>query len=215
MYLSRVEIDYKNRQKMRDLNHLGAYHHWVESMFPDEIAKNERSRKLWRIDRLGGKYYLLLLSDSQPDAKKMEQYGVEKSAQTKLYTPFLESLQNGMRLRFKATLNPVKSLSSGSASGKRGRVVPLLKVDDQMKFLLERAAKHGFELDESEFYITETKIEIIRKKGAREEKVKKTTYEGVLTIVDSDKFQDVLINGLGKRKAYGCGMITVMKSIRD
>lgn len=37
MYLSRVEIDQGNRQKLKDLTHLGAYHSWVENSFPEKI----------------------------------------------------------------------------------------------------------------------------------------------------------------------------------
>ena len=55
MYLSRVQIDTDNRQKMRNLTHLAAYHDWVERSFPQEIARGERTRKLWRIDHLNGK----------------------------------------------------------------------------------------------------------------------------------------------------------------
>ena len=29
MYISRVEIDDRNRRKINDLSHLGAYHNWV------------------------------------------------------------------------------------------------------------------------------------------------------------------------------------------
>ena len=32
MYLSRVKIDVNNRIKVKDLNHLGAYHKWVEDL---------------------------------------------------------------------------------------------------------------------------------------------------------------------------------------
>lgn len=38
MYLSRVEIDDNNRQKIKNLTHLGAYHNWVESSFPREFT---------------------------------------------------------------------------------------------------------------------------------------------------------------------------------
>ena len=38
MYLSRVEIDFANRKKIKDLSHLGAYHSWVEESFPWEIS---------------------------------------------------------------------------------------------------------------------------------------------------------------------------------
>ena len=73
MYLSRVAIDSHNRKKIRDLTHLGAFHNWIESSFPGEIEENVRSRKLWRIDRLQGKDYLLLVSEEKPDLTTKEQ----------------------------------------------------------------------------------------------------------------------------------------------
>ena len=85
MYFSRVEIDTQNRRKIKDLTHLGAYHNWVESSFPWEFEQGFRSRKLWRIDSLQGKKYLLLVSEEKPDIKSLEKYGVPGSAQTKLY----------------------------------------------------------------------------------------------------------------------------------
>ena len=53
MYLSRVKIDYYNLKSIKELNHLGAYHSWVEDSFPEEREKpkNERKRKLWRVER--------------------------------------------------------------------------------------------------------------------------------------------------------------------
>ncbi len=75
MYLSRVEIDTDNRQKIKDLSHLGAYHNWVERSFPAEIAEGERQRHLWRLDTLNGRNYLLLLSPEKPDLHELERYG--------------------------------------------------------------------------------------------------------------------------------------------
>ena len=36
------------------------------------------------------------------------------------------------------------------------------------------------------------------------------TYEGILTITDLEKFKAALINGIGKKKAYGCGFLTII-----
>ena len=44
----------------------------------------------------------------------------------------LDQLQTGDKLRFRLVLNPVKSLSSGKESGKRGRVIPLVTMDQQV-----------------------------------------------------------------------------------
>lgn len=60
MYISRVEIDMNNRRRMKNLTHVGAFHDWVERSFPNEIEKQIRTRKLWRIDTLQGKNYLVL-----------------------------------------------------------------------------------------------------------------------------------------------------------
>ena len=144
MYFSRVEIDTQNRRKIKDLTHLGAYHNWVESSFPWEFEQGFRSRKLWRIDSLQGKKYLLLVSEEKPDIKSLEKYGVPGSAQTKLYDNYLQSIDVNQLYRFRVTLNPVKSLSQGA--GKRGRVVPEITPEQQLSFLESRADKLDFEL---------------------------------------------------------------------
>ena len=89
MYISRVQIDIDNRRKIKELTHVGAFHHWVEECFPEEIANHIRSRKLWRVDQLQGKSYLLVVSSGLPDVKALEKYGVEGSAQIKVYDQFL------------------------------------------------------------------------------------------------------------------------------
>ena len=70
MYISRVEIDRTNRQKIRCLTHIGAYHAWVEESFPEEMEQSIRTRKLWRIDRIQDKDYLIIVSENKPDLQR-------------------------------------------------------------------------------------------------------------------------------------------------
>lgn len=210
MYLSRVEIDFNNRQKTKDLNHLGSYHNWVEQLFPFEIEKGERSRKLWRVDTILGKHFLLVLSESKPDLESFNTYGVPNTAEVKDYKSFLNKLQNDQIVRFKATLNPVKSLSSGKASGRRGRVVPHVTVQQKMDYLIEKAKQNGFELKENDFYISKSNFHPLKRSGNKMVQISKVTYEGFLTITDVVKFRETLCKGLGKKRAYGCGLITVI-----
>ena len=209
MYLSRVKIDVNNRRKTRDLDHLGAYHNWVEESFPDEMKSGERSRKLWRIEPVDGDPYLLVLSKEKPDVKKLDKYGVTNSAQTKDYNVLLNQLRVGDRLRFRVVLNPVTSLSQGKASGKRGRIIPLVTADQQLDFLIQRAGKHGFSLD-AEAMVTEKSFEILKRPNQKPLKICKAAYGGFLTIEDLGLFKTVLVNGLGKKKAYGFGLLTVI-----
>lgn len=208
MYLSKVEIDRKNRRKTKDLHHVGAIHNWVERSFPKETEKENRSRKLWRLDRLQGKEYLLLVSKIKPDLTVLEKYGVKDSAATKEYTPFLRALQNGTKARFRVTLNPVIAVKDGTS--KRGRVKPHVTVKQQMQFLLDRAEVNGFQLKEDEFTIVDRGYVEFKRSGQRSISLSKATYEGILTITDRDKFIETLTRGFGKKKAYGFGMMTVI-----
>ncbi|MFM9413565.1 type I-E CRISPR-associated protein Cas6/Cse3/CasE [Peptococcus simiae] len=208
MYLSRVEIDLNNRQKMRDLTHLGAYHNWVEESFPAEMASGDRSRKLWRVDTLNDRQYLLLVSQTAPDLQALEKYGLPGTAETKSYDDFLASLKAGQRARFRVTLNPVMS-KSNRAQG-RGRVMPHVTADQQAAFLLARAEKNGFNLEQDAFTIVERGYGLLRKKHERPLRLIKTVYEGVLTITDADQFRQTLTEGFGKKKAYGFGMMTII-----
>lgn len=207
-YISQVEIDFRNRQKTRDLTHLGSYHKRVEESFPDEIEQNSRSRKLWRIDYVKGRCFLIIVSNSQPSLEKLEEFGVTGSAKTTGYDKFLDRLCEGDIVRFRACLNPVTAKSTG-ISGERGNVYPCYKIEDQVKFLENRSWKNGFELNENDFSIVARNHELLRKKKVKQVSLNKVTYEGRLKITDINKFKNALTNGIGKEKAYGCGLMTV------
>lgn len=208
MYLSRVEIDVLDRRKIRDLTHLGAYHNWVETSFPDEISQDIRSRKLWRIDKINDHLYLLVVSEGKPDLNALEKYGVPGSAETKCYDSFLDSICRDHLYRFRVTLNPVRAVSQGE--GKRGRVMPEITAEQQLHFLESRAERLGFELIPEEYQIVERSWEPFRKKGQRMIRLSKATYEGTLKVTDEKLFYDTLTSGIGKKKAYGFGMMTVI-----
>ncbi len=209
MYLSRVQINTEDRIVLRSLSHLGAYHNWVEQAFPTELEVRERTRKLWRIDQLDGKRYLLVVSEQKPSCELLESYGVKGSFICKNYDPFLKSIKNGDCLRFRITLNPVHSALE--EKNMRGKVYPLYSESDQRKFLIDRAEKNGFYLEEDQFLIVERDTETLRKKGKKEVTLVKAVYEGKLIVKQAETFIKLLCQGMGREKAYGFGMMTVIK----
>ncbi|MFB9768754.1 type I-E CRISPR-associated protein Cas6/Cse3/CasE [Lactiplantibacillus modestisalitolerans] len=221
MYLSRVEVDTQNRHKTQTLTHLGAYHNWVEQSFPKEVATGERQRHLWRIDQLGAKRYLLVLSPEKPDLKALETYGVPGTAATKSYDEFIDQLQQGQILRFRLTANPTHTIYD-HPDQRQGRIVPHITVAQQSKWLVDRAERAGFELLEQPasvfeknelrkaFSVIEREWPILRKKKSRALRLSRVTFEGQLRITDLDVFKTILTNGIGREKAYGMGLMTVL-----
>ena len=83
MYLSRVELDPIRRSTMTALAAPQKFHGAVESAF-----SGERRRRLWRLDRLGEKLYLLLLSEEMPDLSGVvEQFGTGAAPESRNYDP--------------------------------------------------------------------------------------------------------------------------------
>lgn len=211
MYISRVEVDVKNRKKIKNLSHVAAYHSWVENSFPKEKKLENRTRKLWRVDTLNNKTYLILVSQEKPNFSCLEKYGVEGTTESKQYDTFLNSIKNGDRYRFRITLNPVISLSQGS--GNKSLIKPHVTIEYQRKYLIDRSIKNGFELDENEFSIVERGYENFYKSGQKKVRLVKATYEGILTVKSADLLKDVLIKGMGKKRAYGFGLMTVIPMV--
>ena len=83
------------------------------------------------------------------------------------------------------------------------------------EFLIDKAARNGFEVKLGEFEISKIDKEYFMHTDKGEIKKSKkdivsATYEGILTITDLEKFKTALINGIGKKKAYGCGFLTII-----
>ena len=208
MYLSRVEIDTKDRKKIKNLKHVGAIHNWVERSFPKEFSEGIRTRKLWRIDPLNGQFYLLIVSESPPSIEKLESYGVKGTGQVKKYKNFLNNIEEGKSYTFRITLNPVVSKMI-DPDRKRGRVQPVAN-DEQMKFLYDRSEKNGFQLNKDEFYIVSRGHVNFMKPSQKKIRLNKATYEGRLTVINKDKFIKTLTKGFGKKNSYGFGLMTVL-----
>lgn len=210
MVLSRVELDLTRRSTMIALNNPQKLHGAVESAFP-----GERRRRLWRLDKLGGKQYLLLLSEDTPDLTGVvAQFGTGAPPETRSYDPLLQRIEPDSWWHFRLTANPVKSCRTEAESA-RGEVKAHCTVQYQKQWLLDRAAAHGFALDEEAFTVTHSQWYNFAKQGTRRVTLLAVTYEGVLRVTDPEAFKQTLCQGLGRGKAYGLGLLTVMGGQRN
>lgn len=106
MYLSRVELDPTRRSTMAALSAPQKLHGAVESAFA-----GERRRRLWRLDRLGERLYLLLLSEDAPELSGVvEQFGTGAAAETRSYDPAFAAGGAGQLLAVSADRKPHQKL---------------------------------------------------------------------------------------------------------
>ena len=157
----------------------------------------------------------MLLSPDKPDlTAAAQQFGCSDKNQlweTKDYIPLLERVQTGSMWRFRLVANPTKSCLS--ELGKRGKVHAHISVSHQKEWLQNRADKHGFSLEEDQFTVVHSQWNIFRKGNAQASKVRllAVTYEGILTVTDTEQFCKALTEGIGRGKAYGMGLLTIAR----
>ena len=211
MYLSRIELDLTRHRTMKALSNPQMFHGAVESAF-----SGERCRRLWRLDKLNDRLYLLILSEDEPNLSDiLAQFGVPNSvSETKNYAPLLDRIAAGSVWRFRLTANPTISKKQNS-EGKRGTVTAHCSTKYQKQWLLDRAEKNGFALEEDSFTVTQTHWMRFRKgtEGGRPVTLLSVTYEGLLKVTEPDLFRNALTGGMGRGKAYGQGLLTVMRNV--
>ena len=150
MYLTRIKLDMTKTNTMKALVCPSRFHGAIESAESDG-----RTRKLWRIDELGGEKYLLILSEKELDFSNVsDQFGAEKP-QTKCYDTLLDRVKNGGKWQFRLKANPV--IHKKDTNSHRGRPVGLIGNKQQEEWLKKQALKNGFSLEDGMWLVTEFK----------------------------------------------------------
>lgn len=210
MFISRIPIDLSNRRTVQALTVPEFLHAAIENCFA-----GERNRNLWRIDKVGENSFLLIVSPKQADfAAVARQFGENDQFESLSYEPLFKKLKEGQRWSFRLRANPTKSLFNSEKPNQRGKVVAV-KPSEQKNWLIKCGVNNGFSVQEHEFDVVESlwKRFIKDKHENKKEVILYTAvYEGILTITDPLRFANTLSKGVGRGKAYGCGMLTIAGS---
>ena len=220
MYLTRMWINPRRRKTPLMLTNRQMMHAAVESAFSPEAHDSEQAtRPLWRIDRDGDRIALYILSPQRPSlAHLQEQVGweEEKTWATMDYAPLLRQIQKGDRYAFRLAANPVRIVTE---NGKKKRCHHVT-VAQQLQWLLDRAAQMGVEFaplapDKSSDGNPEPSVKVTNRQLSRFKRrnshisLSVVQFDGLLTVTDPEKLRGILTDGLGRGKAYGCGLLTL------
>ena len=205
MYLTRIPLDLTKRKTLYALTSPSIFHGAIEASFG-----GGRKRNLWRLDELEHRKYLLLLSEEKPDLSSLEeQFSPEgENGIVKDYSKLLNRIEKDYVWRFRLCANPTHSVMQG---GKRGKKLAYTVENEQLSWLKRQAEKNGFLIEEKYCRIVRDQWFQFNK-GSEDRKVRMllVTYEGILKVVNPELCRNALIGGIGREKAYGAGLLTLM-----
>lgn len=207
MFLSRIQLDEKRRATMIALSNPAMFHGAAATAF-----SGKRPHILWRIDTLAEKRYFMLLSEQKPDLCRVAaEFGTGEPAEIKSYDHLLDSITVGSRWNFRLCANPTYTvLKKGE---KRGRLCAHTTNSYQRNWLLQQSEKHGFHLTDNDFDVVYSRWYNFGKADGNKVRILSVTFEGILQVTDVEQFKFALIDGIGRGKAYGMGLLTVMRII--
>lgn len=216
MFLTKMPINRRRRAAAKLLAYPEAMHAAVEAAFAPGALTSRSGRALWRVDSpAADEVSLYLVSPVEPDLSHLvEQAGWQTGQmwQCRDYSPVLESLRSGDRYSFRLRANPIHHGRSDRTQ--QTKPVAHVSVKHQEKWLLDRAERNGFVIPdgpESSALLTITERGVMRfgKRNSSQITIAHATFEGLLTVGDPDLLRDALTKGIGRAKAYGCGLMTL------
>ncbi|MFD6181386.1 type I-E CRISPR-associated protein Cas6/Cse3/CasE [Streptomyces goshikiensis] len=232
MHLTRFRINTARLGARHLLSSPQRMHAAVMSSFAGAIPSEENaSRILWRLDRNSNAEVLLfIVSEERPDLTHLvEQAGWPTTAswQTYDYKNFLDGLTTGSTWNFRLTANPVHHVRRTPDEIRKRTAHRTPR--HQMGWLLSRQEQAGFRIletpadrrvlaqgDEHQLTVRDEQRRRFGKTEAATGQANRVplvtvTFDGRLEVTDPAALRRTLTLGLGKAKAYGCGLMTLAR----
>lgn len=232
-YLSKIRINPLRREGQRLIANPRAMKAAILGGLPFEWVEE---RVLWRRELAAHVCNVLVLTDTRPSWDHLvERAGWPGAdgggALVRDYAPLLDQILLGREFAFRLHANPTSTSRAperptrsqrehlADGSPQRGVRLGHRTTARQLSWFLDRATDDnstwGFTVGpraEPRVQITARRREEFGKAGGQRVMLDTATFEGVLAVTDAERLREVLLTGIGRAKAYGCGLLTLAPS---
>lgn len=217
MYLSRLQLNSNNRQVWREhLRNPYKVHQMVMRGFPDGL-KREEAIVLYRLEMREEAIVLLVQSVHKPDWSTVEPAYLAPADPFDLLPnpavkPLLLPLQAGQIFSFRLCANPTFKKVRRDENGERDNSnrVPLLREDEQIEWLQNRAEAGGFRVLQVAISQAQNQ-KLWKEKGQKPITFYTVHFDGQLQVTQPDKLTQAIKSGIGPSRAFGCGLLSLAR----
>lgn len=211
LWLTRIVPDTRSQDARRDLAGAIGMHRRIMSLFPSDAGPDPRARFgiLFRTEDTPTGPNLLIQSTHKLDTSLLpDDYG---TALTRPLDALIDAIRPGLTIRYRCAASPVRKPGTTTrALYNLPPVVPLtgsaadewwLRQADQSG--LKPLTHHSHPLDAVRGNRRPDDAPAQRIRHAR------TQFDGTAAIIDPDQLRAAVLNGIGRGKAYGCGLLSI------
>jgi CRISPR system Cascade subunit CasE len=218
VFLSKLTFNVQSREFRRDLADVHDMHRTVMSAFsqhPNAAAFRQAHNVLWRLDPTGAGYLQYVQSDTEPDWTKLPTGHLTQPAEVRSLQPVLDAVRAGGKYSFRLVANPTRCVHDDERPEVRKRV-PLTDPERQFGWLVGKGDQNGFVIPSARGGGPDVTFSALpRLIGKRHEKAKITInavrFDGHLVVTDAEAFTAAIATGVGRAKAYGCGLFSLAR----
>jgi len=161
-------------------------------------------------------------------------YATEGGVVVRDMSTFLDGLSTGQRWGFRLCVNPTfREAGQTNARGQK-KILAHVTQDQQTQWVLDRSERLGFRVLTSAEYGGDLPVLEDRdgrrvdganllingiersvaefQRGSSRVTLALATFGGVLEVTDPDALRHGLVHGVGRGKAYGCGLLTLSRA---
>lgn len=227
MFLSKLTVNVYSRAFRRDHADIQDMHRTIMSAFP-QVNDGQPARKahgiLWRLDEATRGFTLYVQSHTRPDWTNLPEDYLTQLPQTRDLQPVLDAVRPGRQLAFRLTANATRTIHPNGIPEKRGqgKRVPHRNPHDQIAWLIRQGQRHGFVIPlvgkgDPDAIPTPRPTLIGHKKEQHQQesrihqpiRIQPVRFDGHLVITNQEAFTNAIQHGIGRSRAYGCGLITL------
>lgn len=221
MFLHRIHLNQRCREARRDLSDPYQLHSTLCRAFREPTQKCPEGEFLWRLEPETddeGYPRILVQSQAVPDWTGIGVKGwlakTDPAVNLKERLK-LNSLKVGRHFRFRLRANPCIT--------RNGKRLGLLRTEEQEAWIQRKGQLHGFSLpDLASFDLSESSPKRVDVRISQEQmlrgdqrtgngiRIYSVLYDGILVVIEPDKFSDALQTGIGHGKVMGLGLLSVV-----
>lgn len=215
-YFSKIQLRAPKKASMDLLEALSTpegEHHLMWEFFGSDPDQDRDFLFRRLVDQNYPEFYTL--SDRRPTNTDADLWNIETK-------PFEPAFHEGMELHFSLRANAtIKKDGSrhGVVMNKKHELkqqdVPRDEWPSQSKlaqqagyeWIQKRDQSHGFQISEDRFQVERHEVSRFEKRSGREVSLEILDMTGELSVVNPERFAESVTNGIGRSKAYGCGLM--------
>ncbi|MFF2012117.1 type I-E CRISPR-associated protein Cas6/Cse3/CasE [Streptomyces sp. NPDC058195] len=211
LWLTRIVPDPRSRDARRDLGNPLGTHRRVMSLFPPGAGPDPRARfgVLFRTEDTPTGPHLLLQSTHEPDTDRLpDGYG---TALTRPLDALIDAIRPGLTIRYRCVASPVRK--PGATTRALYGLPPVVALTGAAadEWWLRQADLSGLKTLTLHSHPLDAAEGERRPDGAPPQRIRhvRTQFDGTAAIIDTDLLRTKILSGIGRGKAYGCGLLSI------